>query len=57
LWRRPEEVRAGIGIVFGGERGLYLRLTPRKILRYWAALYKLADEVAERRTEELPGPE
>ena len=48
-----EEVRARIGIVFGGERGLYLRLTPRKILRYWAALYKLSDANGGQRTEEL----
>lgn len=46
-------VRACIGIVFGGERGLYLRLTPRKILRYWAALYRQPDEVAERRADAL----
>ena len=48
-----DEVRKRIGIVFGGERGLYLRLTPRRILRYWAALYKLPDGVGIRRTEEL----
>ncbi len=48
-----EQVRARIGIVFGGERGLYLRLTPRRILRYWAALYKLTDQRAAARTEEL----
>ena len=48
-----DEVRKRIGIVFGGERGLYLRLTPRRILRYWAALYKLPDDVGTRRTEEL----
>ncbi len=48
-----EEVRKRIGIVFGGERGLYFRLTPRRILRYWAALYKLPDSVAQLRVEEL----
>lgn len=50
---QTEEVRARIGIVFGGERGLYLRLTPRRILRYWAALYKMSDEEGARRTEDL----
>jgi ABC-2 type transport system ATP-binding protein len=34
-------VRPLIGIVFGGERGLYWRLTARQNLEYWAALYKL----------------
>lgn len=48
-----EEVRKRVGLVFGGERGLYLRLTPRRILRYWAALYKLSDDVGIQRTEEL----
>jgi len=48
-----EEVRSRVGIVFGGERGLYLRLTPRRILRYWAALYKLPDDVGAERSEKL----
>ena len=36
------EVRPLIGIVFGGERGLYWRLTGRQNLEYWGALYKLS---------------
>jgi ABC-2 type transport system ATP-binding protein len=32
-------VRRKIGIVFGGERGLYTRLTARQNLMYWSALY------------------
>lgn len=48
-----DEVRKRVGLVFGGERGLYLRLTARRILRYWAALYKLSDDVGIQRTEEL----
>jgi len=32
-------VRPRIGIVLGGERGLYTRLTARQNLRYWAAMY------------------
>src|SRR5262249_51207890 len=35
-------VRPLIGIVFGGERGLYWRLTGRQNLEYWGALYKLS---------------
>lgn len=34
-------VRQLIGIMFGGERGLYSRLTARQNLVYWSALYKL----------------
>ncbi len=35
-------VRPLIGIVFGGERGLYTRLTARQNLEYWGALYRLS---------------
>lgn len=38
--RQAREVRRLIGLVFGGERGLYNRLTARQNLRYWAALYR-----------------
>lgn len=46
-------VRPRIGIVFGGDRGLYNRLTARQNLRYWAALYKLAPKDARVRTDAL----
>ena len=46
-------VRTRIGIVLGGERGLYGRLTPRQNLRYWAALYHLDPRVGHRRADEL----
>jgi ABC-2 type transport system ATP-binding protein len=50
------EVRSIIGIVFGGERGLYTRLTARDNLLYWSALQRrrrsegkvLADALLER---------
>ena len=56
-------VRPLIGIVFGGERGLYWRLTGRQNLEYWGALYKLsraeiraADERSARaRRDHRPG--
>ena len=37
--RDAKAVRRMIGIVFGGERGLYWNLTGRQNLEYWAALY------------------
>src|SRR4026207_984991 len=36
--RDAKAVRGMIGIVFGGERGLYWNLTGRQNLEYWAAL-------------------
>jgi ABC-2 type transport system ATP-binding protein len=46
-------VRPLIGIVFGGERGLYTRLTARQNLHYWAALYKMPTVAGRRRAGEL----
>ena len=46
-------VRPLIGIVFGGERGLYTRLTARQNLHYWAALYNVPTPLGRQRTEEL----
>lgn len=51
--RQAAAVRGVIGIVFGGERGLYSRLTGRQNLSYWSALYKVPDVVAKRRVTEL----
>jgi ABC-2 type transport system ATP-binding protein len=48
-----QAVRPLIGIVFGGERGLYWRLTGRQNLEYWGALYKLSSREARKRTQEL----
>lgn len=46
-------VRRLIGIVFGGERGLYTRLTARSNLEFWATLYGLRGVVAHRRVDAL----
>ena len=46
-------VRPLIGIVFGGERGLYTRLSARQNLEYWGALYQLNGAEIKKRTELL----
>ena len=46
-------VRPLIGIVFGGERGVYTRLTARQNLEYWGALYKLPPRTVKERTAAL----
>jgi ABC-2 type transport system ATP-binding protein len=46
-------VRPLIGIVFGGERGLYTRLTARQNLEYWGALYRLSRADIKQRSQAL----
>src|SRR6266536_4839246 len=46
-------VRPLIGIVFGGERGLYTRLTARQNLEYWGALYRLPASEVKGRADSL----
>jgi ABC-2 type transport system ATP-binding protein len=48
-----KSVRPLIGIVFGGERGLYTRLTARQNLEYWGALYRLEGAEIRRRSSML----
>src|SRR5438309_6013482 len=47
------EVRKRIGYVFGGERGLYERLSAFDNLRYFAELYAVPAREHKRRIEEL----
>jgi ABC-2 type transport system ATP-binding protein len=47
------EVRKRIGYVFGGERGLYERLSGLDNLRYFAELYAVPPREQRRRIEEL----
>ncbi|MEV0680195.1 ABC transporter ATP-binding protein [Actinosynnema sp. NPDC050436] len=51
----PGAVRALVGIVFGGERGLYTRLSARENLYFWGAVARLSRGAARRRTTELLG--
>jgi ABC-2 type transport system ATP-binding protein len=46
-------VRASLGMVVGGERSLYWKLTARDNLRYFASLYKMHRTHAKKRIEEL----
>ncbi|MFE3763350.1 ABC transporter ATP-binding protein [Streptomyces sp. NPDC059104] len=48
-----DRVKRSIGIVFGGDRGLYARLTARENLRFWAALYGLHGAESRRRCDAL----
>ncbi|MGB2896783.1 MAG: ABC transporter ATP-binding protein [Anaerolineales bacterium] len=46
-------LRSRIGFIFGGERGLYWRLSGIDNLRYFASLYHVDPEVTMRRIPEL----
>jgi ABC-2 type transport system ATP-binding protein len=46
-------LRRRIGFVFGGDRGLYWRLSGLDNLRYFADLYRVPPDVARRRIPEL----
>ncbi|MFY0543919.1 ATP-binding cassette domain-containing protein [Brevibacillus sp. H7] len=51
--RQPLEVRKRIGILFGGDVGLYGRLTARENIAYFGRLYGLAEEELGLRIERL----
>ena len=51
--KEAEKVRGEIGILFGGEVGLYDRLTARENIRYFANLFGMKDDEANRRIDEL----
>ena len=51
--REASAIRPLIGFIFGGERGLYWRLSAKDNLRYFADLYHVDPDVARRRIAEL----
>ena len=50
---RAADVRARVGLVLGGERGLYPKLTARQNLLFWAALYGVAGRARRRLVDQL----
>ena len=52
-YKEANKIRPDINFVFGGEMGVYRRLSARDNLLYFAGLYKIKGEEAKRITEEL----
>lgn len=53
ITRDVVEIRKRIGIIFGGERGLYYRVSGRENLRYFADLYGVPLSRRDKRINEL----
>lgn len=51
--RDAREVRRRIGLVLGGDRGLYAKLTARQNLEFWAAMYGMAGDAASIRIDSV----
>jgi sodium transport system ATP-binding protein len=51
--KSPNEIKKRIGVLFGGETGLYDRLTARENLEYFASLYGLSKHETKVRIDEL----
>lgn len=47
--QRAEDIRKRIGFIFGGERGLYWRLSGIDNLRYFASLYGVDPDISKKR--------
>ena len=53
LLKSPEDVRRNVGLLFGGDTGLYERLTARENIMYFAELNDVETDVAQQRIDEL----
>lgn len=53
ILEQTQMVRASLGLVVGGERTLYWKLTAKDNLMYFASLYKMPRNAAKARVEEL----
>jgi ABC-type multidrug transport system ATPase subunit len=53
--RQPSQVRATIGVVTGGERSIYYKLSGRENLILFGRLYRLPRSEAKERADELLG--
>ncbi|MDS0527530.1 ATP-binding cassette domain-containing protein [Clostridium sp. SHJSY1] len=51
--KEPNKVRGEIGILFGGDVGLYDRLSGRENIKYFANLFGMNDEEANKRVDDL----
>lgn len=51
--KNPSQVRKQIGILFGGEVGIYDRLSARENIKYFGRLYGMNEEQMNKRIEEL----
>ncbi|MGL4773048.1 MAG: ATP-binding cassette domain-containing protein [Clostridium sp.] len=50
---QPEKVRSQIGILFGGDVGLYDRLSAKENIKYFANLYGMDNKTSDKRIDEL----
>ena len=51
--KQSDKVRNEIGILFGGDVGIYDRLTAKENIQYFGRLYGMADDEINNRIEEL----
>lgn len=53
IQEQPNQVRASVGCMLMGERGLYWKLTGRENLEYFAALYHIPSNMRKKRSDEI----
>jgi ABC-2 type transport system ATP-binding protein len=51
--KEESKVRSVLGVITGGDRGLYPRLTGRENLQFFARLYNMPDSKAKQRIDQL----